>query len=468
MPQYRNLWSAQVNEEAIRQPAAAIRLNGPDMPEVVVPMQFWSPRAGYIQIFNKDDPDRPITIPDPDARPEDFSWHWYGRTGYVSVSLTVERGVLAGRVWLRGKRYALRPSPAGLLLGETNAGYWRTHPEPDMRQANLDTGFDELGLRLPLPPVPVGDTWDYSCSGSLPTEYDNIDVLFLYTTGVLDAYGSHAAVVSQIRAAIDDANNAIRNSRIETFLFHLRHAQLLPSSGDFDNNPVDDVLYSFSGIQPVATPPYCSIENSSSVLTLRDDLDADVVALARRDQRQIPECGFAFIQRREVLGCAHVAGEDFNRFAFLVFDPECNADRLNLAHELGHVLGADHDPRNISLSAGSTPSCPWSVGHRLADATFGFRTVMAYPTIGGSFPGPECESDSDCPQIDAFSNPALEWTGSVIQPIASPPQGAPIGVGDPPPGNWQQARVADTMQRLAPIVAAFQARTDLIHAHGFE
>jgi len=116
MPQFGMRWSAEVNEEAIRQPAQTIRLNGPGFPETDVELLRWSPRAGYLEMYNKEDPDRPLIIPDPTARPEDFSWNWYGKSGHVTVSLTVERGVLAGRIWLRDRRFALRPSAGGCCL----------------------------------------------------------------------------------------------------------------------------------------------------------------------------------------------------------------------------------------------------------------------------------------------------------------------------------------------------------------
>jgi hypothetical protein len=71
--------------------------------------------------------------------------------------------------------------------------------------------------------------------------------------------------------------------------------------------------------------------------------------------------------------------------------------------------------------------------------------------------------------IDAFSTPELEWTGSGgVQPAGTVPGAPLIGVDWPPPVGWQQAHVANSLQRLAPYTAAFQARVDLIHAHGFE
>jgi hypothetical protein len=372
MPQYRELWSAGVNEAMIRRPAAAIRLNGPGMPDVEVPMLRWQPRAGYIEVYNDDNPDLPIIIPDPDAEPEDFSWHWYGKSGYTTVSLTVERGVLAGRVWLRDRRYSLRPSAVGLLLGETNSAHWRTHPEPPEsppeQLAYPGRQIPELSVAQAAP----SGNWDFSCSSPPPVEFNNIDVLILYTQGVLDEYDSHQGVLAKMREAIDDSNNAVRNSQVDSFLYHLRHAEFLPNSGPLDQADIDVALYEFSGIRPLPTFPDCEIVSNSDVLMMRDSLDADIVVLARRDQTATGTCGLTFIQRRETRFCAFEPGADFNRFAFLVFDPECNADRLNLAHELGHQLGADHDPRNYSISQGSTPSCPWSVGHRIADATYGF------------------------------------------------------------------------------------------------
>lgn len=470
MPQYRALWSIEVNEEAIRQPAQAIRLNGPDFPDIDVPLLRWSPRAGYIEIYNDENPDHPIIIPNPDAEPEDFSWYWYGKVGHVTVSLLVERGVLAGYIWLRDRRFALRPSAAGLLLGETRSEYWRTHPD-DGQEGEVEASIFLSPTDAPMPGASLAGGWDFSCQGAPPTGQHVIDVLVLYTPAVLLEYNNHAGVEAQMQLATTAANTALRNSGINSITYSLRGVEFLPDSGEYDTSGIAAGLIELSGWESLSAPPYCSLTPNTYVRGRRDTMWADVIALARRDQSGEGSCGLTFIQRGTTQGCIYEPGAGFSDYAYMIFDPECGADRLNFAHELGHQLGVEHDPRNSpSLTSSGVQSCPWSFAHRLSDSVHGFRTVMAYPGAGTTgIPGPACSSDGDCPLIDAFSTPTLEWTGAGgVQPVGTVPGSPPIGVGSPPPSGWQQARATDTLLRLAPVTAAFRARPDSIFSHGFE
>lgn len=92
----------------------------------------------------------------------------------------------------------------------------------------------------------------------------------------------------------------------------------------------------------------------------------------------------------------------------------------------------------------------------------------------GSGGGPGgCGSESNCPLIDAYSNPNIAWAGPVsgLVPIGPsnplPANAAPIGV-EVPGSSYPAARGYDTIQRLAPIVAAFRSRPELIFANGFQ
>ena len=166
-------------------------------------------------------------------------------------------------------------------------------------------------------------------------------------------------------------------------------------------------------------------------------------------------------------------------FPYLVFNTQCNADRLNLAHELGHILGMDHDPINTNNGRSEfNPSCPWSYGHRRADSSLAqnkrFRTVMAYwetfPEYVGVPGPPACANNADCQPNDASSTWNLQWTGTGIQPLPLVPGAAAIGVQTPPflPPGQKQSNAYDTLQRLGQVVAGFRSRPDRIFESDFD
>lgn len=315
--------------------------------------------------------------------------------------------------------------------------------------------------------------WNLSCTDPLSVGVRNIDVLVLYTAGVFAANGSTLGGVKVVaQREVDETNQILRNSQVHTVRFHLIGIQAVPETATppYDVAGIDVGLNRLAGtIETPGVYPGWSYPGNTSVRALRDFHGADVVALARRNASAVPSCGVAFVQRYYNYSPAVEPGPEFERKAYMVFDPDCAADRLNFSHEAGHLLGMEHDPANAEMSGLGFPSCPWSFGHRNAsgDLLVSFRTVMSY-SRNTSSSGPMCSNDAACPLIDAYSNPDLSWAGGLFE-TGTHPDAVPIGrnIGDPP-ASYPPSKARDTLARTAPIVEAFRSRPELIFANGFQ
>ncbi|MFA7541682.1 MAG: reprolysin-like metallopeptidase, partial [Lysobacterales bacterium] len=295
-------------------------------------------------------------------------------------------------------------------------------------------------------------------------------------------FGNTSSVHAGLQSALDDANQALRNGGIQNVTFSPRGPELLPNPGiDFiyDEAPIVQALHRLAGVATAPPPVFYTFPGNVYVAARRDAMWADIVALARDDLSGQQTCGYSVVNRWVANNdYPREPGPDFEKFAYLVFDPGCGADRLNLAHELGHQLGMEHDPANY-WAPGSLPSCPWSFAHKRSagDPRFRFRTVTAYWQNIGHRPGPgDCGSDSNCPLIDSFSTPLLEWAGDPasggpppfgLQPVGTVSGAWPIGIASASHPN-RPAHGVDTLRRIAPFAQDYRARPELIFANGFQ
>lgn len=489
-PMFEQEWAVAVDQVAIQQPAEAIELNLPDREPMIVSRLHWEARSGFIPSSGG----YGGQATDPDAEPSAFSWRWYGKSdrGYT-IALTMTRGYLAGRIWTPANvHYALEQTQETAVLGLIRPDYWSVHPpgwdEPPEREQPQSRAPPELSG------IGGGGSWDFTCSGPLPTSQDVVDVLVMYTPNMINGsssmgYASLAAFTAAVDASIDDANQALRNVGIYTYSYALRGIEPADTQSprDYSDMGISDALAAFSGNKSLDpnVAPWCTYTTNAYVSTRRNVMWADVMALARAPTDPLDtSCGVAKAQRHvAAYDCPRDPGPDFDRFSYLVFNPKCNSYQLNLAHELGHLLGMEHDPHNAKLSqTPNRPSCPWSYGHRRGDAglpsRYHFRTIMAYydDPPGGALAGPNsCLTSANCPEIDAYSDPLQDWHGKNdginpppygLQPI-NPLDGAPA-IGESNHPSWKPSQATQTLPRLAPIVAAFRPRPDLIFANGFE
>ena len=167
------------------------------------------------------------------------------------------------------------------------------------------------------------------------------------------------------------------------------------AAGDFDNDGDYDLAIGVPGEGVSNHSDYFEtwMGGSSTIATIRDDYDADLIGLIVQNLES-GICGSA----QGVLGST--AGD--STLFYQVTKRSCVHSNYSFAHEMGHLIGLAHDP--VTLGSGSTSgACTTSGGAEYARGHFVSgqgRSIMSY--------GSPCSSS--CPAEPMFSNPNLDFS----------------------------------------------------------
>jgi peptidyl-Asp metalloendopeptidase len=200
------------------------------------------------------------------------------------------------------------------------------------------------------------DNTDYSV---LTNTITNIDVLVLVTQNAQRNYGSN--IDQLLKLAIHETNTSFSNSRINIKLN-------LAGSIILDKN-FDDSHMSFSQILFYMVADFDNYLND--LYELRKQYSADIVVLVTGSGDL---CGRA----------AAINARASNAYAVVHYD--CMTGRYTFGHEIGHLLGARHNPEEDSSTR------PYPQGHGFRYDPF-WRTMMSYNCPQG------------CKRIPYWSNP---------------------------------------------------------------
>lgn len=207
-----------------------------------------------------------------------------------------------------------------------------------------------------------------------------IKLLVLLDEIVVTAWGGSGPALAQAASAVNATNTILTASGV--------NAQV---------DPVYDTVAYTSPSDPGLAQLFLRLQHDNEVdeaHALRATHDADVVMLLA-DLANF-SCGIADLP-------SQLPSDETEQDAFVVVnyrDP-CVSSRYSITHEIGHILGAEHDDVN---SSGATPLYPYSYGW--VDSPNDFVTIMSYTNTANG-----C---AFCTRISLFSNDTGTWMGNPL------------------------------------------------------
>ena len=286
--------------------------------------------------------------------------------GNVAISSSGDE--LVATIWTLSGTYRIERASA--------AGYFVEQLDPAVSSGSTDDAV--------VPPPSIGANGVKPAASADSTSKDDgsvIDVMVLYTTASLAAWGSVPIANAAVSVDVASVNTAFLNS-------HIASRVRLVYSGAVDYVEAGDSLTDLARLQ---APNDGFLD---SVQALRNSYAADLVQLIVTDA---DNCGRGYVRTSPLQDSS---------FAFSLVSRNCVANQRTTAHEWGHNFGLQHDWYVTDTRGYFTDS------HGYVSLQKGFYDLMAYPTLCG-------DTRTSCVQLFQYASPAILKDGA--------PTGVPAG-----------------------------------------
>ncbi len=410
---------------ALASGARELELLLPDGRRVLAYRSTYAPRSGFIERL--DCSDNPVPDNDPETP---LSLRWYGEVDQNGwIGLTVENDVVRGTLVTQQHSYQISGTPdEGYVLAEIDPDRLPPAHGVELFRGNAKaSGIDSAGRAKSL------DSDGVRRKSGGPIE---LDLLVMYTAQAEIDAGGAAGLDALIQQSIDNTNQAFINSGFSNLSIKEAHRELLVGfvpSGPTGQNAISDrdLLRQNAQILAARNASFADV----TIVLLRDFFDGQGTA-------QLGACGIAYLQSPTCGGVGDVAqcgvGVDFENYALSWVSVQCAAlaGRNSFPHELGHLMGAEHQPGTVSQDP-MDASFVWSYAHLRTTGTQ-FGTLMWVP------------NPTELPQPLNFSNPD-------------------VFIGSQPSGIANQRDNVRTFEILTPVMELFRVPPpELLFADSFE
>ena len=205
-----------------------------------------------------------------------------------------------------------------------------------------------------------------------------VKVMVAYTPLARQKAGGKPQIESQIQAAVDISNKSYTSSNVHMKLQLVHQFEI----GLQESGSMADDLKKLN--QKGNT-------DGDEVYVRRDKYRGDVAVLIISQTPRFPSCGLANYDGK--------GGVNQQR-AFCVVQLDCMNNNLSFPHEIGHLLGANHNWDEASASRDLGTGTQFGSWFKGKDGKNNWRTIMSYDCPGGK-----------CPRKPYWSNPEAKING---------------------------------------------------------